>query len=107
MLDENIQRNPARRFPSALKVLSNVIGNQLGERLLKVFVKNGSPPCADLSPACAPVSFVILKNRKAEPDHFLVVFRRGWQFCRLNRTQHVVYPADKQFVFTAEVRIEG
>ncbi len=42
MLDKNIRWNLGGLFPPALKILSNVIGNQVRQHFLKVFMKHGA-----------------------------------------------------------------
>ena len=54
-----------------------------------------------------PVLMNVLEDRKAEPDNSFVPFSRGWKFRRVNRAKHVMYAADKQLVFVAEVRVKG
>ena len=42
MLDKKIRWNLGALFPPALKILSNLIGNQVGQDFLKVFMKHGA-----------------------------------------------------------------
>jgi hypothetical protein len=99
VLNQEIRWNPARGFPPALKFLSDVIGNQLRQHLLQVFMEDGATPGPDLGLAGAPVLIVVLEDGKAEPDHPLVTLRGGWWLRRLHGTKHVVDTADEQLVF--------
>lgn len=57
------------RFPPALKVFLNVIGDQLSKHLLKVFMNDGSAPGPDPGLASVPMLVDLLEDRKAKPNN--------------------------------------
>jgi hypothetical protein len=107
VLDKKIGWNLDCRFTAALKTLSNVIGNQLRQHLLQVFMKDGSAPRPDLGLVGAPVLIVVLEDRKTEPNGPFVPLCRGRWLRRLHRTKHVLDAADEQFVFVTEVGVKS
>jgi hypothetical protein len=107
VLDKKIRMDLARNSSSAPTIPSNFIGKQFDQDPSKVLMKNG--PASGPHPGLArtPVLIVVLENGQAEPNEPFVPLRGGWQLRRLNRVEHVMDAADKQFVLIAKMRVKG
>jgi hypothetical protein len=71
-LDKKILGNPACRFPTAARTLANVFSNHSGEYVLKLPMKDGSPPWSQPELSSPAVPFVMLEDRQTEPKHSFI-----------------------------------
>lgn len=94
------------RFPSSLKSDPNFSGDQLGDGLVKMFMKDRPRPPSHIGFAAVPALAVTLEERKAEGDNSLMRLCRGRKPLGLNRVEPLVNEAGEQFVFVSEVRVK-
>jgi hypothetical protein len=67
-MDKEIRRDLARRFSVALEIFFHVIGDELPEYFLKMFMNDGSPSGPHLGWARFSVAINVFEDRKAESN---------------------------------------
>jgi hypothetical protein len=85
----------------------DLIGNQSREDVSQVSMKDGAALHSHWRLALPPMLVVILENRQTEPENLFVPPGRRWRARRVYGVQHLVYAADEQLVFVADVCVEG
>src|SRR5262249_16419932 len=111
VLHQNRRWHHVRALSAALKKSLDVVVDQLGEYVLKMFMKDGATPRVDGTVAGAEllvsVFLKVLKNRKTEANYPFEGFRCIRQLRRSSGANHFLYGICEQLVFIAEVSVEG